>query len=114
MTLRVDIVTFDCGDPAALADFWSKATGGSIAAELPGFILLDAAQVGIPHLAFQRVPEEKRTKNRVHIDFRTEDRTAEVERLVGLGASVVEEHRVPGFDWTVLRDPEGNEFCVGG
>ena len=37
-----------------------------------------------------------------------------VERLVALGASVVEEHQIPGFAWTVLRDPEGNEFCVGG
>jgi Glyoxalase-like domain len=114
MSLRVEIVTFDCGDPAALASFWAEATAGSIVAEFPGFILLDASDVGIPHLGFQLVPEEKRSKNRVHVDFRTEDRSGEVARLVEIGATVVDEHELPGFAWTVLRDPEGNEFCVGG
>ena len=114
MSLRVEIVTFDCADPVALADFWARATGGSIAARFPGFILLDASDTGIPHMWFQLVPEDKRTKNRVHVDFRTEDRTAEVERLVALGATIVDEHELPGFAWTVLQGPEGNEFCVGG
>ncbi len=114
MTLSVEIVTFDCADPVALAGFWAEATGGSIAAEFPGFILLDASEVGIPHLGFQLVPEQKRVKNRVHVDFRTQDRTAEVQRLVALGARVVDEQELPGFAWTVLTDPEGNEFCVGG
>ena len=114
MSLRVEIVTFDCADPASLADFWARATGGSIAARFAGFILLETSETGIPHLGFQLVPEEKRTKNRVHVDFRTEDRTAEVERLVALGAAIVDEHELPGFAWTVLQDPEGNEFCVGG
>jgi predicted enzyme related to lactoylglutathione lyase len=65
-------------------------------------------------VALQKVPEERAAaKNRVHIDFRADDRPAEVARLVGLGATEVEEHTVPGMTWTVLRDPEGNEFCVG-
>ena len=113
MSLRVEIVTFDCSDPKSLADFWADVTGGAVAAEMPGFILLDASQAGIPHMGFQSVPEDKRAKNRVHVDFRTEDRTAEVQRLVDLGAVVVDEHEVSGFAWTVLQDPEGNEFCVG-
>jgi hypothetical protein len=49
----------------------------------------------------------------VHIDFATEDREGEVERLVALGATRGEDHTVPGLTWTVLQDPEGNEFCVG-
>jgi predicted enzyme related to lactoylglutathione lyase len=114
VSLRVEIVTFDCSDPAALADFWIKATGGAIAASMPGFVLIDATAAGIPHMGFQSVPEPKQTKNRMHVDFRTAERTAEVERLVALGATVVEEHQIPGFAWTVLQDPEGNEFCVGG
>jgi predicted enzyme related to lactoylglutathione lyase len=59
------------------------------------------------------VPEKRTGKNRVHLDFGTNDRLAEVDRLTGLGATVVEEHTVPGLTWSVLRDPEGNEFCVG-
>ena len=53
-------------------------------------------------------------KNRAHPDFSAEDREAEVERLVGLGASVVADHDESGVRWTVLQDVEGNEFCVAG
>jgi predicted enzyme related to lactoylglutathione lyase len=52
-------------------------------------------------------------KNRLHLDLGTPDRRAEVERVVGLGASVVEEFSWTGMAWTVLLDPEGNEFCIG-
>jgi hypothetical protein len=52
-------------------------------------------------------------KNRMHLDLATDDREGEVERLVALGASRGEEHSVAGLTWTVMRDPEGNEFCVG-
>ena len=64
-------------------------------------------------ILFQKVPEPKRAKNRVHLDFRSEDMAAEVERLLGLGATL---HRRAlaraTITWTVLADPEGNEFCV--
>jgi hypothetical protein len=61
-----------------------------------------------PRFWFTLVPERKQTKNRLHIDLRAADRTAEVARLVQLGASV---HTI--FDeWTMLTDPEGNEFCI--
>jgi predicted enzyme related to lactoylglutathione lyase len=53
-------------------------------------------------------------KNRVHLDFHADDREVEVARLVGLGATVHGEQQVPGLRWTVLADPEGNEFCVAG
>jgi hypothetical protein len=49
----------------------------------------------------------------VHLDLSTEDRLGEVERLVGLGATVRDEHKVPGLHWTVPADPAGNHFCVG-
>ena len=61
---------------------------------------------------FLAVPEAKTAKNRVHIDFTAADRHAEVARLVALGAVEVDEHAMAGFTWTVLNDPEGNEFCV--
>ncbi|WP_329590051.1 hypothetical protein OG298_17625 [Streptomyces sp. NBC_01005] len=65
-------------------------------------------------LLFQRVPEAKTVKNRLHLDVHAgpERREAEVERLVGLGATVLREVAEQGGAWTVLSDPEGNEFCV--
>ncbi|NNN36474.1 VOC family protein [Streptomyces sp. S3(2020)] len=65
-------------------------------------------------LLFQRVPEEKAVKNRLHLDLHPGDgkRASEVERLTGLGASVLREVREAGGEWVVMADPEGNEFCV--
>jgi hypothetical protein len=65
-------------------------------------------------LLFQRVPEAKRVKNRLHLDLHPGDgrRDAEVERLVGLGASVLRRVKEPAGEWVVMADPEGNEFCV--
>lgn len=58
------------------------------------------------------MPEEKAAKNRMHVDFLADDREVEVLRLVGLGASLVAEHDRGDARWSVLQDPEGNEFCV--
>ncbi|MFC9285509.1 VOC family protein [Streptomyces sp. NPDC057052] len=65
-------------------------------------------------LLFQRVPEEKTVKNRLHLDLHpgAERREAEVERLTALGASVLREVEEPSGAWVVMADPEGNEFCV--
>ena len=67
----------------------------------------------LPGLLFARVPETKTIKNRLHLDFRPDDRDAEVERLLAMGAT----HADVGQGeqpWVVLADPEGNEFCVLG
>ena len=63
-------------------------------------------------ILFQKVPEPKVAKNRAHIDFDAADMEAEVERLVGLGGTKVAEHNLGAFRWTIVADPEGNEFCV--
>ncbi|GAA3576740.1 MULTISPECIES: VOC family protein [Streptomyces] len=65
-------------------------------------------------LLFQRVPEEKTVKNRLHLDVHTAagEREGEVERLEGLGASVLRQVQEPSGAWVVMADPEGNEFCV--
>lgn len=114
MTFSLRTVTIDCSDPRALARFWSEATGYGVAADHDGeFVLLEPAGKGAgPALGLQRVPEPKQGKNRVHMDFHTDDRDAEVERLIKLGASWVAEHSIPEFSWIVMRDPAGNEFCV--
>jgi predicted enzyme related to lactoylglutathione lyase len=112
MALTAEIVTIDCADPRTLAEFWSAAAGMTALTDLGDPYVMLKGESGIL-LALQKVVEPKVGKNRVHIDFRSTDRRADVERLVGLGASVVEEHRTGGFAWTVLSDPEDNVFCVG-
>jgi len=109
------MVTIDCADPKGLARFWTEALGTTISHDMEGaYLILAPATEGGVALALQKVPESKSGKNRVHIDLTTQGRAADVARLVGLGATVVDEHEFPGFAWTVLTDPEGNEFCVGG
>lgn len=68
-----------------------------------------------PGLVFVRVEQEKSTKNRLHLDFAphtTDDRDAEIARLVDLGATLVDVGQPAEASWTVLADPDGNEFCV--
>jgi predicted enzyme related to lactoylglutathione lyase len=114
MAIQLGGVTIDCADPRALAEFWMKALDTTILEEYgEEFVFLAPAREGGPYLGLQRVPEKRTVKNRAHLDFSAADRPAEVARLVSLGATEVGEHSVPGMTWTVLKDPEGNEFCVG-
>ncbi len=112
MSLFVRHVTFDCAEPRRLAEFWRQVTGGEIGEDWDEFVTLRTPGLGVAHLAFGRVGDAKAGKNRVHVDFAADDRPAEVARLRRLGATVAAEHEVPGLAWTVLADPEGNEFCV--
>ena len=135
-------VTFDCADPQRVARFWCEALGyvvppppqgfdswddfdRSLPAERQGaaFACIDPTGVG-PRLFFQRVPEGKVVKNRLHLDLRVgtglvgDERVAALEaecaRLVPLGASRVQLLLADGFDESclVMRDIEGNEFCL--
>jgi predicted enzyme related to lactoylglutathione lyase len=68
---------------------------------------------GGPHLAFQLVPEPRVGKNRLHLDIRVSNRAASVAHVVSLGGSLVGDHEDGGHPaWTVMGDPEGNEFCI--
>lgn len=115
MNLNMGGITIDSADPRALAEFWTRALDLEVVLDAEGYFLQlsSRANPAQPYLGLQKVPEDRVGKNRVHIDFSTDDREGEVERLVSLGATNVETHEMPGFTWTVLRDPEGNEFCVG-
>lgn len=114
MTLKLANVTFDCADTLALARFWSQALGLPIRDGANGyFAALDGGPAG-PTWLFLLVPEGKTAKNRMHVDLESDDMATEVERLVGLGARPVGEKHEYGMTWTVLHDPEGNEFCVSG
>jgi len=138
-------VVIDCADPAQLSQFWATALHYKLEDPPDGFATWEAwlADAGIPEsewnsasalvdpdgagprIYFQRVPESKVVKNRVHLDLNVSAKRevgaeegrrrvdAEVERLTGVGASVARpggEER--GEYWVVMQDPEGNEFCV--
>ena len=108
-------VTIDCADPYTLAQFWSKVTGCPLHPEdEPGDPEAQVLLREEESLFFARVPEPKTVKNRVHLCMRpSTTRDQEVERLLGIGATFVADHRKPdGSGWVVLADPEGNEFCV--
>ena len=116
MSLRVTEVVIDCADHGRVVDFWASALGYARREVNEQYVALvpPAREAGLPPLLFQKVPEPKVAKNRVHLDFRADVMADEVARLVGLGATVLAERRLGDFAWTVLADPEGNEFCVSG
>ena len=129
-------VTFDCADPGALAHFWAAVLGYRLQEPPPGFATWDEAMAAFdvprerwndasavidpdgvgPRLFFQRVPEGKQVKNRVHLDLTSPDLDAEVARLVGAGATQLADQSIEGSDfrWVTLSDPDGNVFCVSG
>jgi len=125
MTVSVASMTFDCTDALDVGTFWSAALGRSLD---PGassdFAAIDFAgrrdaagwaPLGPgdqPTWLFVRVPEPKTAKNRLHLDVAADDVEAEVARLVELGATRVTDTDEYGYAWTVMADPEGNEFCV--
>lgn len=106
-------VTIDSSDAYALATFWSQVLGQAVhESDEPGD---EEALIEGAGLLFVTVPEGKTIKNRIHVDLQPQDRTREeeVERLLALGATLVDDRRNPdGTGWAVLADPEGNEFCV--
>jgi predicted enzyme related to lactoylglutathione lyase len=104
--VRIDAIVFDCRDAAPLARFWAEALGWSVGA-------YDEVDSELPVLFFTEVPEDKVTKNRVHLDvLADEDLEAEVERLEDLGATIHNWAEGDGGVWCVMLDPQGNEFCV--
>jgi hypothetical protein len=108
----VKSLTVDCQDALVVGRFWAAALGGELdedATSAKAFV--EAPGWGGPNLWFQRVPEPKQGKLRMHFDLRAPsgDVAAEVDRLTALGATFAWRD---GDDLVVLRDPEGNEFCV--
>ena len=113
MTLTIGNITFDCDDPGKVAAFWSAAIDRPIddgASEY--FASIGMADGELPRWLFIAVPEAKTTKNRLHLDLGSDDRGADVARLVELGATHVADKEEWGHSWAVLNDVEGNEFCI--
>jgi hypothetical protein len=127
-------ITFACEEPVRLAAFWAAALGyrpietpPEVQAEVDkaiergeldptGWAMLVHPEGVGPRLLFQRRPKTPTEHIPIHLDVRSQYRHPEVERLVGLGATVVEERsqKIGPYEefWTVMKDPEGNGFCV--
>ncbi len=106
---RLNSITIDCRDAEVLAKFWAEALEGyEVDSEWAMVLKSDSG----PTIFFQAVPEPKQGKNRVHLDIAATERLGEVARLKGLGAKVYKEMEEGGYSWTIMQDPEGNEFCV--
>ena len=133
-------ITFDSGDPHALARWWADLLGyevedgHDVVSNLLTSGVISEAEVvdvdgrlafadavaahdpdgGGPRLYFQRVPEAKVAKNRVHLDLpvRADELDAEVQQVLDRGGALLRFDSHPGHRWAVMQDPEGNEFCL--
>ena len=101
-------VAVDSADPHELAMFWQQLLGGEVVDDEDGDTMLSG---GLADVIFMRVAEPKTAKNRVHLDLRAADHRAAVEFALRAGATRADDVYV-GPRWQVLRDPEGNEFCI--
>jgi hypothetical protein len=108
---KIDEVVVDCAKPLLLAEFWSRILGGEARERDFDWAYLDAP--GWTRLAFQRVPERKTVKNRLHLDVEVTDIAAATVQAEALGARRIGEIHVDSAgSFQVLLDPEGNEWCV--
>ena len=127
---QIGNVTFSCAEPMGLGRFWANALGwpdeeidegflqqfrdaGVDEHDLTGFYVTRPPNEGRPRFLFQRREKSRPASYPIHLDFGTDDRQAEIERLTAAGASVVETKVGTNITFTVMRDPEGNPFCVG-
>jgi predicted enzyme related to lactoylglutathione lyase len=116
MTASVGFVAIDSTDPVRLAQFWSALLGVPVGETLGvgTFVLLEPTAQGLT-IGFQRVPEAKSGKNRVHLDLMVDDldeSTAEIESLGGRWAEPGTTRELEGFFWRFMADPEDNEFDI--
>jgi predicted enzyme related to lactoylglutathione lyase len=112
MGSRWHSVVVDAFDPGRLGRWWAEVLDYHITFEDDEEVVVSPAGGAHPELVFVKVDDPKLGKNRLHIDLNPDDRDAEVERLVNMGARHVDVGQGADVTWIVLADPEGNEFCV--
>jgi catechol-2,3-dioxygenase len=112
MTARLTEIVIDCHDPHRLAEFWAAVLGYRITSTADDEVEISGAS-NAPCLLFISVPETKSVKNRLHLDVNAVDTSSdeELHRLLALGATTLDIGQGEQT-WTVLADPEGNEFCL--
>ncbi|HEY0185848.1 MAG TPA: VOC family protein [Cellulomonas sp.] len=111
-TLKLGMITFDTTDAVALAGWWARQVGGEVQDGNGGWFVTVALPDGGPVLGFQKVADPTPGKNRIHLDLNVPDRAATAAALLTDGATLIAEQEMPGFGWTVLADPDGNQFCL--
>jgi predicted enzyme related to lactoylglutathione lyase len=126
---RIGNVTFSCANPIPLGKFWASALGwpdepidqrfiqklldaGMDPRETESFYVTRESPTSRPRFLFQRREKSRPKSYPIQLDFRTDDREAELERLQQLGASIAETTAEDDRTWTLMRDPESNPFCV--
>lgn len=113
MTLEWEQVIVHSEDPAALGQWWADALGWVVVHTSEDEFEIRPAPDRMPGMEFVRIEESKKSKSRLHLDFRPDDQDAEVARMVAHGAQRVDIGQ-GDQSWVVLADPEGNEFCILG
>jgi len=116
---RLAYIEVDCADPVAIARFWSQVLGVSVAGTVgdpPHYVGLGSSPAAPngPMVTFQRVPEPKSVKNRLHLDVNVDDVESATARIEALGGSRARygDFSEYGYRWRVMADLEGNEFCL--
>ena len=117
MGLWIDALTIDSEDPDKLADFWCRALGYEVTyrsdeGEAEREVAIESPERKGWPILFVDVHDERKVKNRLHLDLRPDDQDAEVARLEELGAKRIDIGQGPEVTWVVMADPEGNEFCI--
>ena len=107
----------DCHDPERLGLFWGAVFGVEVEDRIgdpPQYVNLASATLNGPRVCFQRVPEPKAAKNRLHFDVAVDDVDAATARIQDLGGRRVphDDYHESGYSWRLMEDPEGNEFCL--
>lgn len=110
MALSLFALSIDCGDAGKLAAFWAAALGRPVEPGATPESAAIAPDDSMPRLLFHQVPEPKSVKNRLHIDLISSTFETESQRLVGLGASRLQDVTQGTAHWSTFVDPEGNEF----
>ena len=114
MPVTIHHIVVDTHDLPGLARFWAQVLHWQVLSEREHEVVIGPEVDASVGMCFMPVADEKQTKNRLHLDLTTgpEDRDSEIERILDLGARRVDIGQTGNESWTVLADPEGNEFCV--
>lgn len=107
--MKIHAITIDTDNPQRLAEWWSTALGISIANDYGQIVQLGTSP-NLPPFQFQKIADVPTQRNRVHFDLKTEDLEGETQRLVKLGASILNKIELPQIRYTSLADPDGNIF----
>ncbi|MBB3662895.1 MULTISPECIES: VOC family protein [Prauserella salsuginis group] len=112
MVIRWEALTIDARDPFSLAQWWAETLGWRLTDPVPGGVEVQEPGGRAPSLFFVAVDDPKSVKNRLHLDLYAGDHEATLDGLLARGASRVSVGQPAEAEWTVLADPEGNEFCL--